>query len=157
MIVKQNVVDADSCQLILRPNASLHPRQARWLVGMIGLLMATIGLGFAAFGAWPVLPFAGGELLLLIYALGYSMRSSAACEVITIAPDKIRIEQSTPGTRFSVEFSRFWARIDWLPGPCKRLVIGSHGKWVEIGAFLGEEEKQKLATTLQEQAGVSEF
>lgn len=128
--------------------------QARMLVVLLGMMLMVIGLGFAAMGAWLVLPFSGGELLLLILALSYSMRKTAACEVITIGPDKIKIEQQGPTAHKCVEFSRYWARIDWVPGPSRRLVIGSHGQWVEVGTFLGEEEKQKLATALQKQASI---
>lgn len=144
-------------QWILRPNASLNLRQAKWIVGVIGLLMAIIGLSFAAIGAWLILPFSGGELILFTYALGSTIRQAAAYEIITITRDKIRIEKKNPASACCHEFHRTWARIDWLPGSGKRLAVGSHGRWVEIGAFLVEEEKQTLAQTLQQQARTLEF
>ncbi len=127
------------------------------LVGVLGLMMATVGIGFAAMGAWLILPFSGGELLLLVVALRYSMRKTAAREVITIAADTIRIEHHSGGTIRSVEVPRYWARIDWSPKGGGRLLIGSHGKWFEIGAFLGEEEKQRLAKALKQEAGVTDL
>ncbi|HEB77552.1 MAG TPA: DUF2244 domain-containing protein [Methylothermaceae bacterium] len=153
MIVRELGGHAGDFRLILRPNASLSPRQAKLLVGLLGLMMATIGLGFAAVGAWLVLPFSGGELLLLIYALSCSMRWSALREVITIDQDRVVIEKG-PDAKY--QFIRAWFRVAWQPGPTPKLLVGSHGKWVEVGAFLGEEEKRALAKTLQ-QARTMEF
>ncbi len=155
MIQRQPLGSGGEFRLVLRPNASLSPGQARLLVGLLGLMMAVIGFGFAAVGAWLVLPFSGGELLLLIYALSCSMRWSAAREVITVARDSVFIEQG-PGGEQRHRFLRAWFRVDWRPGPAPRLLVGSHGKWVEIGAFLGEEEKRALAKILQ-QARAMEF
>ena len=137
-------------RLILRPNASLSPAQARLLLGALGLLMGMIGLSFAAMGAWLVLPFSGGELLLLGYALGYSMRRSAVREIITVTDDRLCVEHQGIDRRYRREFLRAWLRIEWRGGPAPRLLLGSHGKWVEVGAFLGEEEKRGLAKTLQQ-------
>ncbi len=155
MILKKTLMGGGSCQLILKPNASLSQGQAGMLVALLGFVMVTVGVGFAFAGAWPVLPFSGGELLLLSVALRCSMRKTAAREVITIADDAIRIECYRGGEVKVAEVSRFWARIDWSPGAGRQLMIGSHGKWFEIGAFLGEEEKRMLAKTLQQDAGVT--
>ncbi len=155
MIQRQPLGRGDGYRLILRPNASLSPRQAGLLLGLLGLMMAVIGLGFAAIGAWLVLPFSGGEFLLLIYALSCSMRWSAAREVITVSEDRVLIEKGRKGGRRH-RFPRAWLQISWSSGPTPRLLVGSHGKWVEIGAFLGEEEKRALAKTLQ-QARAMEF
>ncbi|WP_022948063.1 DUF2244 domain-containing protein [Methylohalobius crimeensis] len=147
-------------QWILRPNASLNRRQAKMLIGVMGLGMAAIGTGFALAGAWPVLPFSGAELWLLGYGLTRSMRESAIREIITLDREKLRIERAVPDVERFHEFLRAWVRIEWS-GPtrlneCGRLYVGSHGKQVEIGAFLIEEEKQALAQSLQ-QALSSEF
>lgn len=149
MIQRQPVSRAGEYRLVLRPNASLSPSQARLLVGLLGVAMVAIGLGFAAVGAWLVLPFSGGELLLLIYALSCSMRWSAAREVITVCQDKVFIEKGPEGEQRH-QFLRAWFQTNWQPGPIPRLLVGSHGKWVEVGAFLGEEEKRALAKALQQ-------
>ncbi len=116
--------------------------------------MAVISTGFALVGAWPVLPFSGAELGLLAYGLSWSMRQSAICEIITLDSVKIRIERAVSGVKCCHEFYRPWVRVDWTspkglnePG---RLHLGSHGKRVEIGAFLLEEEKLALAQSLRQ-------
>jgi len=52
-----------------------------------------IALLFVARGYWPVLPFAGLELLVLGIALWISMRRGAYREVISIYPDRIEVEK----------------------------------------------------------------
>ncbi len=123
------------------------------LIGMLGIIMAMLGAGFALVGAWPVLPFSGVELWLLAYGLSCSMRQSASREIITIDAAKIRIERAVIGAKDCHEFYRIWARLDWY-GPKRlnepgRLYLGSHGRRVEIGAFLVEEEKLALAQSLR--------
>ncbi|BCX89323.1 hypothetical protein MIN45_P1695 [Methylomarinovum tepidoasis] len=150
MIERHRGTGDDAFRLVLRPNASLTPSQARLLIGMVGLMMGAIGLGFAAVGAWLVLPFSGGELLLLGYALSYSMRQSAVRETISVSRETIRIEHMGPDRKDRREFLRAWFQVEWQPGPTPRLRIGSHGKWVEVGAFLAEEEKMRLAGMLRQ-------
>ncbi|GAB6066733.1 DUF2244 domain-containing protein [Methylothermus subterraneus] len=139
---------------ILSPNASLRRSQAKALLGLLGTGMALIGGGFAWAGAWPVLPFAGIELWLLGYGLNWSLRQSATREIITLDAVKIRIEQVALKKRCCHEYYRIWARLEWSRPKrwheAPRLYLGSHGKRVEIGAFLIEEEKQALAKSLRQ-------
>ncbi len=143
--------------IVLRPNGSLTIGQAAGLIGLMAVLMIGIGTGFALMGAWLVLPFSGAELLLLIWALGCSMRNSGYREVITISDYKIKIERGISYPQQRYEFFRAWARIQLshpsVHGHLARLQVGSHGKQVEIGAFLNEEEKQVLAKELQKLLG----
>ncbi|KXJ40437.1 MAG: hypothetical protein AXA67_08970 [Methylothermaceae bacteria B42] len=127
------------------------------LISVMAVLMIGIGAGFALMGAWLVLPFSGAELLLLIWALACSMRNSGFREVITISDNTIRIERGTSYPQQRYEFLRAWARVQWsspaVRGSLARLLLGSHGRQVEIGAFLNEEEKQILAKELQKLLG----
>ena len=69
---------------VLYPHRSLSPRGVRMVIAGVGGLVALVALYFTALGAWPVLPFFGCEILLIIWAfLGYlilfgSRRSWAA-------------------------------------------------------------------------------
>jgi uncharacterized membrane protein len=138
---------------ILSPNASLTPAQARGLLGLMAVGMALIGGGFTWVGAWPVLPFCGLELWLLGYGLNWSLRQNATREVVTIDSAKVRVEQIKVKSRHCHEFKRAWAQLDWSElGQAKnpRLYLGSHGRRVEIGAFLAAEEKRALARLLRQ-------
>ena len=75
---------AGAREWIARPNRSLTPAVRRGLIGLILAANTLIGLGFWLAGAWPVLPFAGLELLLLFVALRAVARRDAAFESIRL-------------------------------------------------------------------------
>lgn len=144
---------------ILLPNASLNRRQAKLLLSLVGLGMTLIGGGFAWAGAWPVLPFAGMELGLLGYGLNWSMRQSAVRELIAIDPVKVKIERIIDGNKICHEFYRAWVQLTWEQsrtlGQPSRLFLGSHGKRIEVGAFLISEEKAVLMKALRQELFLS--
>lgn len=142
------------CQLcyVLRPNRSLSWRQNLWfLAGLCGVTL--IGIApLVAMGFWPVLPFAGLELLLVGVGLYRVMCRCHECEVICVAEDSIRIERGRHGPRQRWVIGRAWAQVvlracphQWYPS---RLLIRAHGRAVEVGRFLVEEERKKLAQDL---------
>lgn len=153
MILRQPGLKPNEFRLLLQPNASLQRHHAWVLIALVGMLLMIIGTGFALIGVWLVLPFSGGELALLAYALFSSMKASARCEIITVSPNKIKVEKLAPEWIQRIEYVKAWVRVDWVPAKIKggesRLFIGSHGKMVEIGSFLRGEEKRVLADTLQ--------
>jgi uncharacterized membrane protein len=136
----------------LRPNCSLTPESARWFVGSL----AAITLGIAGFftlrGFWPILPFAGLEVGLLVWAVRTSMRAGHEAQTITIGEDSVVVE-SRHNKRFSrLVFPRHWARVKLLAPRARqhpsRLVIELHGRRCEVGRFLNEDERRALAARL---------
>jgi uncharacterized membrane protein len=111
----------------------------------------TIAFFFVASGYWPVLPFAGLELALLGWALASSLKRRHYGETLEIGEDEIRITRRGPAGRQEILFSRHWAKVT-LRGPRgwhpSRLLIESHGRACEVGAFLTEEERRALGQRL---------
>jgi uncharacterized membrane protein len=141
----------------LAPNCSLTLRAAAIFFGTIAFTTLGIALLFVFQGYWPVLPFAGLELLVLGWALAASLRRRHWRERILVSEDVIAIETSMRGELTRVVFSRHWARIR-LRAPFyamhpSRLVIESHGRLVEVGGFLNEEERRRLALRLKRLVG----
>jgi uncharacterized membrane protein len=140
----------------LAPHCSLSPRGA--LLFFAGVCVATLGIGAVAtlLGYWPVLPFAGAEMLLLGWALHANMQRRFERESIDISETEIVIEYSLGAPR-RVVFPRHWARVKIrLPkSPLHRgqLVIESHGRAHEVGKFLTEEERRHLAAELRRLIG----
>jgi uncharacterized membrane protein len=122
------------------------------------LAILTVSLGIAAVfalqGAWLVLPFAGAEMLVLGGALYIVARRSARWQMITIRDEQVDIVEHGPGSEHQETFQRAWTRVELLvpaiKGHPSRLVIGSHGRRVEIGGCLNEEDKQYLLHELRE-------
>jgi uncharacterized membrane protein len=157
-------------QLVIGPNASLSVRQA-WLV-MGGLCLVGLGIagGFTLLGFWPVLPFAGLELVAVGAALWVSMRRNRYREVVRFDGEVLRIEFGMlgQGASSAVELPRSWAQLVVERGATahepSRLWLRCSGQRVEIGRCLTEVERERLAGRIRQllnrtawPAGANEF
>ena len=135
----------------LAPHCSLSTRGA--LLFFSSVCLPTFGVAGIAtlLGFWPVLPFAGAEMLLLGWALRSSMQRRHQRERIHVSESEVVIEFSR-GNPARVVFPRHWARVKIRrpksPLHRGRLVIESHGRVCEVGQFLSEEERHQLAAEL---------
>ena len=136
----------------LTPHVSLSPRGAR--VFFAAVCVPTIGIAGAAtvLGFWPILPFAGAEMLLLGWALYSNMQRRHVHESIDVSETQVVVEYSRGETKRFV-FPRHWAQVKIRrpKSPLQRgqLVIESHGRSQEVGKFLTEEERRHLAAQLK--------
>jgi len=144
-------------QIEIRPNCALTPRGALAFFLSACIAPTLIALLLALRGFWPVLPFAGLELVVLGWALRASLERSHHQQCITVTEAEVRVDSSRRGTHERVVFPRHWARVK-LRRPAtrlhpSRLVIESHGRQCELGSFLTEEERCGLALRLQRLVG----
>jgi uncharacterized membrane protein len=143
--------------ILLAPNCSLSAQGARCFFGGVCCGSLGIGLFFALHGFWPILPFAGLEMLLLAAVLRLSMRRKLDTQCIRISEDQIEIELHEPQRSQRIVFPRHWAQVKlrrarspWHPS---RLSIQSHGRACELGGFLTEEARCALAERLRRSIG----
>jgi uncharacterized membrane protein len=138
----------------LRPNCSLTPRTATFFYVSLLSVTLPVAVGFAALGLWPILPFAGLELLGLGAALVVSMRRGGIRDYIAIDERDVRVKQSRGRRETEVTFARPWTRLELRPAPVatwpSRLLVVSKGRRVEVGAFLTESERRRLSDRLGE-------
>jgi len=140
----------------LLPNCSLTTADAWRFFGLVAFTSLSIAGFFVANGYWPVLPFAGLELALLAFALATSLKRRHYLETVEISDSDITITSRGPRGDRATVFSRHWARVTlrgprgWQPA---RLLIESHGRACEIGAFLTEEERRALGRRLRALVG----
>jgi len=140
----------------LAPNCSLTPRGAR--VFFAAVCVPTFGIAGVAtvLGFWPILPFAGAEMLLLAWALYTNMQRRFDHQYIDVSETQVVIEYSRGETK-RFEFPRHWARVKIRrpKSPLHRgqLVVESHGRACEVGEFLSEEERHRLAVELRRLIG----
>jgi uncharacterized membrane protein len=124
-------------------------------LGTFGVAGVATMLGF-----WPVLPFAGAEMLLLGWALHANMQRRFERESIQVTDAEVIIEhcglKGLANPR-RIVFPRHWARVKIRrpksPLHRCRLVIESHGRVREVGKFLTEEERRTLAAELRRLIG----
>jgi uncharacterized membrane protein len=151
------VAPEDSLHIEIRPNCALTPRAA--LLSFLGICVAplVIATWLTLRGFWPVLPFAGLELVVLGWALRGSLERRYWQQSVTLTERDITIDTCRRGHSAHVVFPRHWAQVK-LRRPAarmhpSRLVIESHGRQCELGSFLTEEERRGLALRLQRLIG----
>ena len=141
----------------IAPNCSLRPQSAVLFFASICTVSFTIAGVLAFKGLWPILPFAGLEMLVLGWALKVSMRRRHFSQTILLTDDLVRVETRDGSRVRQIEFTRHWARVtlrraDFRLHP-SRLTIESHGRACEVGSFLNEEERRALAGQLMRSIG----
>ncbi len=115
--------------------------------------MSTTVAGFWVAGAWMILPFAGLELAMLGTLCGWMVRHSGDCETVMMVGDRLRISKRSGGRVLRREFPRYGARVWLQPGTHawhpSRLLLGSHGRFIEVASDVTEEARRALAKDLQ--------
>lgn len=131
----------------LKPNRALSRRDLRRLIGVL----AALALTTAGLGAWqgnvfaPL--FALVESSAVAFALGVAWRAGDRSERITLDASSLEV-QSLPGRRCT-RFQSYWVRVQLKDGTDRRrLLLTSHGRELEIGAFLADEERAELSKKL---------
>ena len=141
----------------LRPNCSLSVAGALLFFGTLCAVSFSIAGLFVAQGFWPVLPFAGLEMLVLGWALWLSLRARHVRQRVSVSPDRIVIDLATHAGAQCLVFPRHWAKVklraSYTALHPSRLLIESHGRACEIGGFLTEEERRGLAARLKQVIG----
>lgn len=138
----------------LRRNCSASPAQLAWALAGAGGVSVVIGVGFAAFGLWPVLPFVGLELLAVAAAFLCYGRHAADCERIELDARRLCVERSEGGRLMHAQLAAPWARVeldDSGRGPMRRVrvFVVAPGARVEVGRHLPDAQRAGLARSLR--------
>jgi uncharacterized membrane protein len=144
-------------RIVICPNCSLSLRGAMLFFGALCAPCFTIAGLLALKGMWPILPFAGLEMILLGWALHASLARRYRSEIITLTDTDVSVESRDRAQCRRIVFQRHWAQVK-LRRPASRLhpsrlTIESHGRRCELGTFLTEEERCGLALRLQRLIG----
>jgi uncharacterized membrane protein len=131
--------------LTLRPNRSLSPAHARWVIGGVAAVFMLGALRFLVLGAWPVLPFMALDVALLWWAFRASYRSGRAYETVRLDADALTVRKvSARGLERRFRLEPFWARarLDTLPSGDNRLWLASRETRVLVGQCLSPPERE---------------
>jgi uncharacterized membrane protein len=141
----------------IAPHCSLSPRGARWFFISVCIASLSIALPISLMGFWLVLPFAGLEIALVGWALKVSMARRYQRQTIVVSEELVTIEDVSPPNHQRVEFPRHWAQVRIRAGGSplhpSRLTVESHGRGLEVGHFLNEQERLSLAKRLRRLIG----
>jgi uncharacterized membrane protein len=132
---------------VLHPHRSLSRNGFLVVMIMVGAISFTSGMVFLMMGAWPVFGFFGLDAALIYFAFRMNFRDGRRYERVMLGDDSLDVVQVAPGgaeTRAS--FQPYWTRVLVDPDGC--LVLRSHGKSLELGRFLIDEEKESFRDAL---------
>ncbi len=148
--IRQNPGD-NSLVLCLRPNPPATPKQNKILISLVIVGLGIIAGGWALQGFWPILPFAGLELLLLLFVTRHVIRASNLKQRLRLDESNVRLTEYTDEARVVFDYPRPWVKLVKIEqrGMPARVFLRSHGKQREVGAFLGADEKSDLIRTLE--------
>ena len=110
----------------------------------LALLVLAIGAGFAAMGAWLILPFAGLEVLLLGAAYVLYARHAADYERIELDAGHVSIEVAEGAQTARYEMDG--AKVSLEEG---RVVLRDAKEKLEIGRYLAAEARAEVAAALE--------
>ena len=136
---------------IIRPNQSMSARSLAAFVIAFAALSLTIALSFFALGFWLILPFAGLEIAVVAVAVAVTLKRSRDFELIVIDEDEIHITQHRRGHTAQHAFKRYWATVKLEHRgrlQPKVLTVGSHGRFVPIGADATDAMREDLAARM---------
>jgi uncharacterized membrane protein len=134
------------------------PHRSLSRAGLIGFLVAQgIAIGiFATVAAFGGNVFAPGFAILAMWLVAFCLmriwRKSAAGQIVTMTPTQLEVA-ATSGSPV-VRFHPYWTKVRLEQGRHRgwpgKLLIGSHGREIEIGAFLNEQERRELAQRMRQ-------
>lgn len=141
-------------RFVIRPNGAMNAKASIAFFTSLAFLSFAIAGVFFVLGMWPILPFAGLEMAFLASVLYLCHRRGKRREVVTISGDTVVISRGSTRPERVCFFRRAWAQVCIESSPFRghpqRLLIGSHGRRVEVGSYLSEPEKTALADRLRE-------
>lgn len=144
--------DASVFRAILHPHRSLEPRGFLILMLTIGSVSFVSGMAFVLMGAWPVMGFFGIDVLLLYIAFKLNYRAARAYELVELTPRTLTLTQvSASGKSRSFEFNPYWVRVLFTERPDggNHLRLASHGRELEFGRLLNDDERRDFADALR--------
>ncbi len=139
--------------IVAEPNRSASWQANKMVLIAMCCLSAVIAGAFAALGAWPILPFAGLEMLALGSALYYVCWKLRYRHVITISPDKVHIQKGHYYPRQEWEIDVSEAALSVTPeqhpwdGPT--ISLCSRGEEISLGEFLNRDDSLQLLGLLK--------
>jgi uncharacterized membrane protein len=133
----------------LSPHRSLQPRAFRRLMAFTFFASAFVSLPFYLMGAWPVIGFLGLDVLLLYLAFRANFRAARLYEHLRLTSLELLFARvSARGGRREWRFNPAWVRferVDHEEFGTQRLALVSRGRSLEVGGFLGPEQKAEFA------------
>ncbi len=142
-------------EFVIRPNSSCHPKSWPGVFALLAVICLGMAIRFALLGYWMILPFALIDILAVGLILHGVIRQSAYMEKVRVDDKTVEIRHIQKNKNAEWRFPLHWIQVKlespghrWYP---HRLLLGSQGKWVEIGRCLTDDERKSLADEIHAQ------
>jgi uncharacterized membrane protein len=136
----------------LRPNPPMSATALKCVAAVVAAINLAFALFFVSRGAWPITPFMGVDVALLVWALRASRNAATRRERIHLTRSVLSVEREPANGRVvRTELNPYWVRVE-LDEPSRnqnRLFLASHGRAVQIGEFLAPAQRLSLAQRLR--------
>ncbi|HEY8580959.1 MAG TPA: DUF2244 domain-containing protein [Beijerinckiaceae bacterium] len=136
----------------LSPHRSLDQRNFRVLLMVFAGACFFTALPFLILGAWPVAGFMGLDILVFYLAFRANFRAARAYEDVRVTPLELSVEKvSARGERRAWTWHPCWVRLEKQEHEeygVEHVRLVSRGRGVEVGGFLGPEQKARFAGSL---------
>ncbi|MGI9481281.1 MAG: DUF2244 domain-containing protein [Hyphomicrobiales bacterium] len=138
---------------VLRPHRSLGRPGFIILMSAIGIVSFVAGMAFLYMGAWPVFGFFGLDAALIYWAFKRNYADAEVFEAVEIRNGELIVRKGGRNRKTREwRFQTFWVRVELEHnehletfGP---LWLTSHGKRLQLGAFLGSGELHAFSEAL---------
>jgi uncharacterized membrane protein len=151
MVYRQKNRDFD--RIVAEPDRSADWATNKLVLIVMCALSGTIALGFTLLGAWPILPFAGLEMMALGSALYYVCWKQNYRHVITLEPEVVRVQKGHYFPKEEWEIPRDDAALSIVPEAhpweAPSITLASKGEQISLGEFLNREDALVLMALLK--------
>jgi len=134
---------------LCRRNCSLAPRQLASVFGCLAALALVIATAFALLGGWLVFPFACIEALALGAAFVVYARHAGDFERIVLSRDSLIVEAQRAQRVQRAQCSPRAARVEYSGGADELIKVIAAGTEIELGRYVPEKERARLAVELR--------
>jgi uncharacterized membrane protein len=133
----------------LTPHRSLGKRAFLILMAAIAVLWFLTGLFFWSLAAWPVLGFAGLDVLAVWFAFHLNYRAARAYEEIEVSRTALVVRKvAASGRAQEFRFNPQWVRLevdaDEIRG-VTRIFLRARDQRVPVGTFLNPDDRKTFA------------
>ena len=148
----EHVVEDGTTMVRLSPNRSASWFESKIFLAIMCVPMFIIAIGWTILGAWPILPFAGIDFLLLAYVTYRVCYRSYQHDWIKVEKDKITVHNGV-GDKASEQVmlrshTNLYVKKPVKPMDLIQLRLADHKTDLKIGEFLNQEDREQVRNVL---------
>ncbi len=138
---------------VLTPHRSLSPRAFLVVMALLAIASFAAGITFLMMGAWPVFGYFGLDVALVYWAFRRNFADARLFESVALTERELVVRREARNAEPKEwRFIPYWVRVELEENEaletCGPLYLTSHGRRLQIGAFLSPDERRSFATAL---------